>query len=72
MKKIEKCWSFLELYENGYSIYASNARAVYQKPKANIREDLLLESLQDIVILGSIKNKKIVNSYEPNEELSMR
>ena len=72
MKKVEKCWSFLELYENGYSIYASNARAVYQKPKANIPEDLLLESLQDIVILGSIKNKKITNSYEPNEELSMR
>ena len=61
----------MELYENGYSIYASDARAVYQKPKANIPEDLL-ESLQDIVILGSIKNKKITNSYESNEELSMR
>ena len=42
---VEKCCSFLELYETGYSIYASNARALYQKPKANLAADLLLKSV---------------------------
>ena len=69
---VEKCRCFLELYESDYSIHASNARAVYQKRKANVPEDLPLES--DIKILRDLtvsKIKKIVSSYKGNEQLSV-
>ena len=69
---VKKCRSFLELYESDYSIHASNARAVYQKRKANVPEDLPLES--DIRILRDStvsKIKKVVSSYKGNGQLSV-
>lgn len=53
---VEKCHLFLELYESDYSIYAGNAKAVYQKRKANVPEDLSLVS--DIRILNGFENQK--------------
>lgn len=53
---VEKCHLFLELYESDYSIYARNAKAVYQKRKANVPEDLSLVS--DIRILNGFENQK--------------
>ena len=67
LRNVDFFWNYMRIV-----IAFMPATTVYQKPKANVPEDLLLESLQDILILGSIKNKKIANSYEPNEQLSMR
>ena len=54
--KVTECQNFMYLYEDEYSVYANNARAVYRKRKAYIPKELLEE--EDV---------KAVRSYCINE-----